>query len=46
MVGRELQKIRPIGEDHQGLARGGEAPMGPQVEAVMFSTTRTDSSKK
>lgn len=24
MVGRELQKIRPYGEDHQGLARGRE----------------------
>ena len=22
MVGRELQKIRPYGEDHQGLVRG------------------------
>ena len=25
MVGRELQKIRPHGEDHQGLVRGREA---------------------
>ena len=24
MVGRELQKIRPYGEDHQGLAWGRE----------------------
>ena len=24
MVGRELQKIRPYGEDHQGLVRGRE----------------------
>lgn len=24
MVGRELQKIRPSGEDHQGLVRGSE----------------------
>ncbi len=45
MVGRELQKIRPFGEDHQGFARGGETPMGPQVEAVMFSTIRTDNLK-
>ena len=22
MVGRELQKIRPLGEDHRGLVRG------------------------
>ena len=24
MVGRELQKFRPYGEDHQGLVRGRE----------------------
>ena len=24
MVGRELQKIRPYGEDHRGLVRGRE----------------------
>lgn len=42
MVGRELQKIRPYGEDHQGLARG----RGEVVQTGMHSDgRRIDESK-
>ena len=42
MVGRELQKIRPYGEDHQGLVRG----KGEVVQAGMHSDgRRIDESK-
>ena len=42
MVGRELQKIHPYGEDHQGLVRGKEEV----VQAGMHSEgRRIDESK-
>ena len=42
MVGRELQKIRPYGEDYQGLARG----KGEVDQAGIHSDgKRTDESK-
>ena len=37
MVGRELQKIRPYGEDHQGLVRG----RGGVVQASIYKNGMT-----
>ena len=42
MVGRELQKIRPYGEDHQGLVQGkGEVDQA----GIHNDGKRTDESK-
>ena len=36
MVGRELQKIRPSGEDHQVLAGGEKTMLGKETLALFM----------
>lgn len=46
MVGRELQNLRPFGEDHQGLARVGGMVLGPRADAIVLILIKIDDLKR